>query len=570
MSYRPDRSEPIRPWLAAVALLVMLVAAGLAVPAEPAPPVPAGPVKASAGVTWDEAAAKHLLSRTSFGSTPEEAKRLAALPLTEAVKGLLDKATAAKPPAKPDWVRDNWVNVNRRYADMSAEEYLVILRRNGARNATEINDLRAWWLDHMAATDAPLRENMTLFWHGHFTSATGKVLNLSEAFYAQNATWRKHALGNFREFLEAVTLDPAMLVYLDMEESEKAHPTENYARELLELFALGVGNYTEKDVLETARAFTGWTLDQPDGTVRVKRESDPTRARSVLRDGLVPKFVPARHDAGDKTILGKTGKFGVKEVLDLLVSHPACARHVAGRLIAYYGAHDPDGKLKERMARAFTEGKYEIRPMLEVLFTAPEFYAPEARGAQIKSPVRLLVGALRELKHDGPITPAVAQLTVPLGQELFNPPTVKGWPGGTAWVSASTLALRYRLGEPLVEGKLSEGTDPLGRQRGTVLSRDPAQAAATTMRLLQIDAERRLAQTGEGIKLKFDAAKVAPGTLADDPEKLTDFLLEKMVVTKVRPVTRAGLVTALKDASTGERVALAVKLILASPEYQME
>lgn len=470
MTYDPCRhhsSPPRRLLLAAAAVLVMLAAAGLATPAEPARS--ADP----AGVRWDEAAARHLLSRTNFGGSPEEAKRLAAMPLSEAVKDLLDRAAAANPPAKPDWVRDTWVNFNRRYSDMTAEEYLVILRRNGARNAAENNDLRAWWVRHMATTDAPLRENLTLFWHGHFTSATGKVLNLSEAFYHQNQTWRRHAMGNFREFLEAVTLDPAMLVYLDMEESNKAHPNENYARELLELFTLGVGNYTEKDILETARVFTGWTLDQPDGTVRVKRETDPTRARSVLRDGLVPKFVPERHDAGDKTILGKTGKFGVKEVLDILVSHPACARHVAGRLTAYYGAYDPEGRLRERMARAFTDGKYEIRPVLEVLFTSPEFYAPEARGSQVKSPVRLLVGALRELKPDGEITPAVAQLTVPLGQELLNPPTVKGWPGGTAWVSASTLALRSRLGEPLVDGHLPDGTDPLGWQRGTVVPADP-------------------------------------------------------------------------------------------------
>jgi uncharacterized protein (DUF1800 family) len=561
---RPHTSSPQRLSLAAVATLTMLAAAGVGRPAEPART--AGP----ATVQWDEAAARHLLSRTSFGGSPEEAKRLAAMPMPEAVKELLDRAAAAKAPPKPDWVRDAWINYNRRYADMTAEEYLVVLRRNGARNAAENNDLRAWWVRHMATTDAPLRESLTLFWHGHFTSATGKALNLSEAFYHQNQTWRRHAMGNFREFLEAVTLDPAMLVYLDMEESDKAHPTENYARELLELFTLGVGNYTEKDILETARAFTGWTLDQPEGTVRVKRETDPTRARSVLRDGLVPKFVPGRHDTGDKTILGKTGKFGVKDMLDILVSHPACGRHVAGRLVAYYGAHDPDGRLKERMARAFTDGKYEIRPMLEVLFTSPEFYAPEARGSQVKSPVRLLVGALRELKPDGEITPAVAQLTVPLGQELFNPPTVKGWPGGTTWVSASTLALRGRLGEPLVDGHLPDGTDPLGRQRGTVVPADPVAAASLIRRLEQIDAERRQAQAGEGIKLKFDAAKVAPAALVDEPEKLADFLLAKMVVTPVRPATRTGIVTALKDAPTAERVPLAVKLILASPEYQME
>ncbi len=557
------RPRPFHTRLAVIAGLGVLAATGVARPADRPAPRPTGAV-------WDEAAARHLLSRTSFSGSPEEAKRLAAMSRDEAVKHLLDRAVAAQPPQKPEWVRDAWINYNRRYSDMTAEEYLVILRRNGTRNANELNDLRAWWVGQMTKTDAPLRETMTLFWHGHFTSASGKVFNLAEGFYQQNATWRQHAIGNFRTFLEAVTLDPVMLIYLDMEESDKAHPTENYARELLELFTLGVGNYTEKDVLEIARAFTGWTLDQPEGTVRVKRETDPTRARSVLRDGLVPKIIPGRHDTGEKTIFGKTGNFQVKDVLDLIVSHPACGRHIAGRLIAYYGAYDPDGTLRERMGRAFTESKYEIRPMLEVLFTSPEFYAPEARGSQVKSPVRLLVGALRELKHDGEVTPAVAQLTVPLGQELFNPPTVKGWPGGTAWVSASTLALRARLGEPLVDGRIPSGTDPLGRLRQTVLSADPVAAAATTRRLIQIDDERRQAQAGEGIKLHFDQAKVIPAGLADEPEKLTDFLLAKMVVTKVRPTTRAAIMAACQDASTGHRVTLAVKLILASPDYQME
>jgi len=558
MTYDPSRTAEFSIRRATFSIAVMLLAATASRAADAPTPV------------WNEAAARHLLSRTSFGGTPEQAKQLAEKPLHQAVKELLDTAAVAKPPVRPDWVRNTWVNYNRRYSDMSAEEYLVILRRNGTRNQAELNDLKAWWLSQMVHTDTPFREQMTLFWHGHFTSATGKLPNFTQAFYQQNETWRKYAMGNFRTFLEAVTLDPCMMCYLDMEESDKAHPNENYARELLELFTLGVGNYQEKDILEVARALTGWTLDQPEGDVRVKRETDPTRARSVLRDGLVPKFVPERHDAGEKSILGKTGKFGMKEVLDIIVNHPACGRHIATRLIAFYGAHDPKGELKDRMAKAFVDSKFEIRPMLEVLFTSPEFYAPEAVGTQVKSPVRLLVGTLRELKHDGPITPAVAALTTPLGQELFNPPTVKGWPSGTAWISASTLSLRYRLGEPLVDGVLPSGTDPLGRLRQTVLSSDPVQAAATTRRLLQIDEERRDMARGEGIKLTLDPAHIVDKALLDNPEKLADAILARMISGKVRPATREAVRDICREAATGERVQLAVKLILASPDYQME
>ena len=196
---------------------------------------------------------------------------------------MLDEAAAAPPPVRPEWVRDVWINGGRRWSDMSREEYLVVLRRNSTRNQAEIDDLRAWWLEQMISTKTPLRENMTLFWHGHFTSATSKVLNFAQAFYQQNETFRRYALGNFREFLKAVTLDPAMMAYLDMERSNKAHPNENYARELLELFTLGVGNYTEKDMQEMARAFTGWTLDAPPGS-RQGESPHPARGHAVRLD----------------------------------------------------------------------------------------------------------------------------------------------------------------------------------------------------------------------------------------------------------------------------------------------
>src|SRR5579875_2526469 len=557
-SQSPPRGRTFR---SLVILLLLTVLLGVARAAEPAK----APV-------WDAAAARHLLSRAAFGGTPEEAARLAALPLERAVDLLLEEAAAAKPPARPEWVRDVWINGGRRWSDMSAEEYLIVFRRHNARNAQEIADLRAWWLQQMITTQTPLRENMTLFWHGHFTSATGKVNGFSQAFYQQNETYRRHALGNFRRFLEAVTLDPAMMAYLDLERSSKAHPNENYARELLELFTLGVGNYTEKDIQEIARAFTGWTLDAPPGSVIVKRPTAPDRLvfPSITREGLVPTFVPQWHDDGVKRICGKSGRFGLKEVLDVIVAQPACGRHLAGKLIAYFGAHDPEGKLRERMAEAFRSSKYEIRPMLEVLFTAPEFYALEARGNQIKGPVRLLIGACRDLRLEVKATPTLAQFTALLGQELFNPPTVKGWPSGKSWITASTLALRCRLGEILLDGKEITGTEPLGRQRLMALSQNPQEAAATTKRLLEIDAERAEMEKKDGIQVRFDADRLVAAKMADNPEKLVDALLERMVVTKVRSLTRLTLIDACAGVPAADRPALAIRLILASPEYQLE
>jgi len=554
-SLAPPR--PLTCPLSLLSLLLMTVAAAAEQPAKP---------------VWDTRAATHLLSRTSFAASPEEAAKLAALPLDRAVQQLLDDAAAAKPPTRPSWVRDQWINGGRRWSDMSAEEYLVVLRRNSARNRAELADLKAWWLQQMIATKTPLREQMTLFWHGHFTSGTNKVFSLSQGFYQQNETWRKYALGNFRQFLEAVTLDPAMMAYLDLERSNKTHPNENYARELMELFTLGVGNYTEKDVLEVARALTGWTLDAPPGTIIVKRPTAPDRLvfPSITREGLIPTFVPKWHDDGEKTILGKTGRFGLKDVLDAIVAQPACGRHLAGKLIAYFGAYDPEDKLRERMAEAFRSSKFEIRPMLEVLFTSPEFYAAEARGNQIKGPVRLLVGACRDLRLSEKATPSLAQFTVPLGQELFNPPTVKGWPTGKSWITASTLALRSRLGEMLVEGKEITGTEPLGRLRLTALSQDKNKAAATTKRLMQIDAERAEMEKKDGIQLRFDAGRFVAAETANNPEKLVDVVLERMIVTKVRPLTRATLIDACAGVPAADRPALLARLILASPEYQLE
>jgi uncharacterized protein (DUF1800 family) len=545
--------------LAALLLLVLL--AGTSRAAKPA----TAPV-------WDAAAARHLLSRAAFGGSPEEAARFTALPLDRAVDLLLDEAAAVRPPARPEWARDVWINTGRRWSDMSREEYLILFRRSNARQSEELNQLRAWWLEEMIHGKAPLREAMTLFWHGHFTSARGKINGFTQSFYQQNQTLRRHALGNFRQFLEAITLDPCMMAYLDMERSKKARPNENYARELLELFTLGVGHYTEKDIKAMARALTGWVLDAPPGSVKVNRPTAPDRLQfaSITRDGMVPTFLKEQHDDGEKTILGKTGRFGGKDVLDIIVQQPACGRHLAGRLIDYFGASDPEGRLRERMAEAFVASKYEIRPMLRVLFTSPEFYAPASRGNHIKSPVRLLVGACRDLRLDVTATPSLAQLTVPLGQELFNPPTVKGWPSGTTWISASTLPLRYRLGEVLIEGKEPPRVEPLGRLRLMALSRDPVQAAATIHRLQAIDRERRQQESSAGLKVRFDGRHLVSAEAEDNPEAVTDAVLERLVVTRVRATTRAAVLEACKAVPAAQRPAVAARLILASPEYQVE
>jgi len=520
-------------------------------------------------ITWDEAAARHLLSRACLGGTPEQARALAAMPLNEAVDRLLAEASAAPAASRPPWARDVWVNKLRRYSDMPREEYLVTFRRASSRCDREIIDLKTAWMSRMCGGPSPLLENMTLFWHGHFTTATSKLFAASQAQEQQLATWRRHALGNFRQFLAAATLDPAMMIYLDMEGSERTNPNENYARELLELFSLGVGNYTEADIRGIARALTGYSLDAPRGVVKPDRPTSPSTARSMARDGLVPTFNPASHDNGAKAIFGKTGTFKLDDVLDLVVAHPACGNHLAGRLVDHFGAHDPRGALRARMAQIFRETRGEIRPMVRELLVSDEFLSPLSRGNRVKGPVRLIVGACRDLGISGGIPASFPRASAILGQDLFNPPTVKGWPQGDEWITATSLSLRQRLGSVIVDGGDLGDAKPLGRVRGTLVPREPAEAGKLIERLLALDREKAALSEPPSTPI---VDKDALGKIAGngDAAKITDRILFQMLVIPPRQATREAIAKALETCPAADRPCLAAKLAIASPEYQLE
>ena len=517
-------------------------------------------------VTWDAAAAAHLLSRTEFGGTTKRAEQLAARSLTDVVSVLIEEAKRVPAPAKPAWVKEPWVNTERVYPETTPMERMENHRKTGQRQAAERDQLRAWWLDHMIRTPAPLREVMTLFWHGHFTTEAKRMF-VAQPLYTQNVALRTHALGNFRDLLEAVTLDAAMMMYLNMEDSDAKKPNENFARELLELFTLGIGNYSEKDIKEIARALTGWTLDAPPGTP--KRPTVPDAPRAFCRDGLVPTFIPEKHDAGEKTVLGKTGRFGVKDVLDIVAAHPATARFISTKLIAYFGATDPKNALRDRMAAEFTKTKGDIAAVLTVLLTSPEFFAKESRGTLIKSPVHLLVGTCRLLNLDVTATPSLAQVTAAMGQELFNPPNVKGWPGGRDWISAGTLAVRYHLPEALFDGKEPAGFEPIATDRNFALPADEKARRDLIARIQEFDRKRREERKKDGFKVTFDPAKVFDGKVPEKVEVLVDALLARLLVVNPRPNTRAALLDAVNPAAPAERAKLACRLILMTPEYQL-
>ena len=308
--------------------------------------------------------------------------------------------------------------------DAPDEERKAFLQEQ-IRNGLE---LRAWWVQEMLVTPSPLTERMTLFWHNHFVSSQQKV-RVARLMYTQNATLRANALGNFGTLLHASSKDPAMLVYLDSAQNRKGQPNENFAREVMELFTLGEGHYTESDVKEAARSFTGWSLD---------------------RDTAQYMFRPGIHDYGNKSVLGRSGNFDGDAVLDILLSQPATSEFVTAKLWREFVSPQPDAAEVRRVAAVFRNSGYQVRAALRELLLGRAFWAPENRGALVKSPVELVVGTLRQFDVGMADPMPLAFLLRNLGQDLLSPPNVKGWPGGDAWISSQTLLARKQFVERLM------------------------------------------------------------------------------------------------------------------------
>jgi len=371
------------------------------------------PVAAQASMGPDDA--RHLLNRTGFGAQPREIAEYAALSRSDAVERQLAGMTRAARTPPPEWVRETIVPP-RQLRQASPEERKSFQAQEIRRGV----DLRTWWLEEMLQTRSPLTERMTLFWHNHFVSSQQKV-RYTKLMYEQNVLFRRHAGGRFSDLLHAVSKDPAMVIYLDSASNRKGKPNENFAREVMELFTLGEGHYTETDVREAARAFTGWSIDPDSGEFRWR---------------------PALHDGFNKTILGRAGNFDGDEVLDILLAQPATAEFVVTKLWREFVSPDPDPAEVRRIAQKFHLSNYEVRVALRELLLSPAFWAAENRGALIKSPVDLVVGTMRGLDfHVGDPLP-LALVVAQLGQNLFSPPNVRGWPGGEAWINSSTLLAR--------------------------------------------------------------------------------------------------------------------------------
>jgi uncharacterized protein (DUF1800 family) len=362
---------------------------------------------------WGEAAVEHLLNRAGFGARSEEIRDWAQRAPLELVQFLLEEREQPEPffyaPLRVD--KDT-------LKDLEPEARRREISRMRARDRRQLASFTHWWIDEMVRAEDPLRERMTLFWHGLLTSASSTVKR-SSALIRQNEFLRANALGNYGELLHGILRDAAMLEYLDNDSNRKGDPNENLAREVMELFSLGEGNYTEADIQEAARALTG-------------------RGRDYLGDYI---FSPRKHDFGKKTIFGVEGRHDGDDLADILLAQEACPRYIAGRILVYMEGVPPSEQRLAHYAGLLREYDYELRPVLERLFLDPDFYADNVRAARVQGPIDFLVGSSRRLGIEPPAM-FIAGASSQLGQKLLDPPNVKGWEGGVAWISTSTLMLR--------------------------------------------------------------------------------------------------------------------------------
>ena len=352
---------------------------------------------------WSRREATHLLWRTGFGASADEIQQVT----RDGLDKTLDRLLA--PPLES--------------AEFTKADSLL---RQAAFDSGSIADLKSWWLHRMVASANPLIEKLTLLWHNHFATSNAKVDSVP-LMATQNDALRRESLGSFRRVLHDMAKDVAMLVWLDSNSNRKRHPNENFAREVMELFSLGVGNYSEHDIQEAARALTGWHV----------------------RSGEF-WFNTIQHDTGEKVVFTKRGNFDGGDVVELCLEHPACPRFLAFKLLRQFVEPSPSKEHIDALATRIRQHNFEWRPILRELFSSRLFFAESSRQSIIKSPVELLLGAVRQFKAK-PNLQSLARSSAELGQDIFEPPTVKGWDGGRLWISSTTLIQRANFATALLK-----------------------------------------------------------------------------------------------------------------------
>ena len=557
---------------------------------------------------WSYDRAAHLIERAGFGATPADIERMAAMTPAQAVASLVNyesiDASALKPfdesgiwdpgmdPFPPS--RAEAVRLARERGEGLGEKVLPVGTQRRLQpvvdkffysltaNQIETQRLGLWWANRMLATPRPLEEKLTLFWHGHFATGENKVRDY-RMMLRQNLMFRANASGRLQDLLVGILKDPAMLVYLDNGENVKAHPNENFGRELLELFTMGVGNYTEHDVREAARAFTGWT-----------------------NDVLTFKFDTAQHDFANKTFLTRTGPLNGEDVIDTILKQPVTGEFVAAKLYRFFVRDEIAPAVRADLGRMFRESGYQMKPLLTRVFLSKDFYAPPSYATQIKSPVHLVVSTYRKMGlREIPTIPDFGRMTAALGQSLFDPPNVAGWAGGRTWITPSTLLQRgnlfrdvlfpdvksfrppdramsatdTRVGERLAQGmNITEATREGDAESNKMVDRDEdynTRYGGYAGNLLAFKRTKLIPRTTAPI----DLAAMVRDARADTVDKVVDHFALRFLRVTLADRDRAVLMDFLRDklgSSTiqpSEKLEPALRellyLVLSTPEYQL-
>ncbi len=461
----------------------------------------------------DELLVAHLLRRAGFGGTTAELRHFGSLDYEEAVDQLVNAVDTTSIPQ----------DVIRRYhIDMSD------LRTRPSSSGN--------WLYHMVNTDAPFVEKVNLFWHRVFATGQTKLIQ-GKAMATQLDMFRKHGLGKFDNLLLQLSKDPAMILWLDNQDNHKDEINENYGREILELFSMGVGNYTEEDIKECSRAFTGWTVENTE-YMALKMRNNTMRPYGYVNWQF--KFDPDDHDEGEKTFLGETGNFNGEDIIAIICKNPATAGFIARHLYHYFLAdelpvpqwpHFPpkDPGAIKAMTDAYFESGYSIKAMLRALFLSDAFKSQASWNARVKSPIELVVGTLRLAGgYDGPSHDVYDHIAASgfMGQDIYAPPSVEGWMGGADWISTGSMVQRVNFAGSIVGDTSRKGT----------------------LELIE--------------RIRNDAG--SPAT----PESLVNASLANLGNLQVEDDTKHGLVDFVSGDVSDEAVASLLQLIVATREYQ--
>ena len=475
---------------------------------------------------------QHLLWRSAFGPMAENAASLDDFSQKKLWALLL--STSEKQPAKIVVAQNLVDGLYNGVQDLVMQNELTKAeagRKRRQQSRDELKNLNLVWLDEMINSKAQLREKMSLFWHGHFAC---RVIN---SFFQQELlhTIRTNALSNFGDMLKAVSKSPAMLQFLNNQQNRKGKPNENFAREVMELFTMGRGNYTEKDIKEAARAFTGWGFN--------------------LQGTFV--FRKNQHDTGSKTFLGRTGNFDGDDILNILLKQPQTAVFITQKLYKYFVNESTDDKNVQWLSQRFYDNKYDIKKLLEDIYSSDWFYTEKNIGNKIKSPIELLAGIRRLLPLELDNDQSQLLFQKVLGQILFYPPNVAGWPGGRTWIDSSTLMVRLQIPQVLA-----------ANESLTIRAKNDDDVNMGQMMEQQQRINKNKMYTNKGASASIEWAPVFK--IFEKTKR--ESLLQKMADTVLQSQSRVDIKVMEKYLSADSRenfIKSAVIHLMTTPEYQL-